>query len=191
MLSALLSTLVATGIAAFCAVLLGIVLDQFASDLSFVNRLLARLIELRGSVPTLIAAPLLDHWLGLPASVTLGVLVGGYQSLAVARWVRGLRVLKQTAAPSEPVAPAPRGASLHQPVRTSLALCLVHVVTLEAVLSLVELPPRTVSLGSLMANTLAPGARWGAVLALICLFLLLETAATRLGRTFGSKGPRG
>ena len=191
MLSALLSTLLATGIAAACAVLLGVVLDQFASDLSFVNRLLARLIELRGSVPTLIAAPLLDRWLGLPAPVTLGVLVGGYQSLAVARWVRGLRVLKQTATSPEPAAATPWGASLHQPVRTSLALCLVHVVTLEAVLSLVELPPRTVSLGSLMANALAPSARWGAVLALICLFLLLEAGAGQLGRTFGSKGPKG
>ena len=186
MLSALTSTLLATGLAACCAILLGIVLDQFSSDLSFVSRVLARSIELRGSVPTLIAAPLLDHWLGLPPPVTLGILVGAYQSLAVARWVRGVRVLKRAA--ESPAAASGSGweSSFHQPVRTSLTLCLVHVVTLEAVLSLVELPPVTVSLGSWMANALAPSARWGAVLALVALFLLLETGATRIGRRFGS-----
>lgn len=184
MLSALASTLLATGLAVCCAILLGLVLDQFSSDLSFVSRVLARLIELRGSVPTLFAAPLLDRWLGLPAPVTLGMVVGMYQSLAVARWVRGVRVLRRAA--ESPTASSASGweANLHHPVRTSLTLCLVHVVTLEAVLSLVEVPPVTVSLGSWMANALAPGARWGAVLALVGLFLLLETGATRLGRRF-------
>lgn len=191
MLSALLATASAAALAVLCALVVGVALGRLAVDFVGGRRLLTRLVELRGAVPTLVAAPLLDGWLHLPTPLTLGLLVGVYQSLAVSRWVRGLRLLglgfaADRGEPSGGRIPRRRGTrlwiGLSPPVRTTIASCVVHVVTLEAILSALQLPPFTVSLGSLMAQALAPGARLGAVLTLTCLFLLLDQGSERLAR---------
>lgn len=182
MLSALLATLVATALAVFCALLVGVALGGLALGFLEGSRLSSRLVELRGALPTLIAAPLLDGWLHLPAPLTLGLLVGAHQGFAVSRWVRGLRLLEHTPR-SDQTRRARWWIGLSPPVRATIALCAVHVVTLEAILSALQLPPFTVSLGSLMAQALAPAARFGAVVALSCLFLLLDQGSERWARS--------
>lgn len=185
MLNALLATLGATVLAVVCALLVGVALGGLALGFLEGSRLSARLVELRGALPTQIAAPLLDGWLHLPAPVTLGLLVGAHQGFAVSRWVRGLRLLEPTPGPDHARALRPRRwLGLSPPVRTTIALCAVHVVTLEALLSALQLPPFTVSLGSLMAQALAPAARFGAVVALCCLFVLLDQGAERWARSW-------
>lgn len=184
MLSVLLSTFASVGVATLGAALFGFALGQLATESFGSRQALGRLTELRGALPTLVAAPLLDRWLELPPPLMLGLLVGGYQGLAVARWIRGVRALRRTTIPSDSLPPPDsRWRVLFAPaVRTLLAHCAVHVVTLEALLSLFELPPVRANLGSLLAQSFTPGARFAAVLTLTCLFLALDQGALG-GRT--------
>lgn len=192
-MSAVLSSLAAVALAISCAAILGFLLGRLALGMTTGGRLMARLVELRGSLPTLVAAPVLDHWLGLPAPVTIGLVVGAHQGLAVARCLRGAESVgehERASVHDGPSSSLQRLTARKAPLAAVLALCVVHVVTLEAVLSMVELPPLTVSLGSLMAQALAPSLRVGGVMLLVCLFLLFDQGtehAPRLATRFRTK----
>lgn len=199
MLNALLASFATVTLAVACASLLGFGLGRLVSALPGSKPLLARLFQLQGALPTLIAAPLLDRWLELPSIVTLGLLVGGYQGVAAARWLRGYRALCIAARVAIGRARhAGREGAGHQhqggeslgsidagvlarlaPLRSFVALCALHVVTLEALLSTFELPPLTVSLGSLLAQAPHPAVRLGVVSTLACLFLALDQRVER------------
>jgi hypothetical protein len=181
-LNALFASFATVALAVACASLLGFALGWLARDLPGSKPLLGRLLELQGALPTLVAAPLLDRWLELPSVVTLGLLVGGSQGLAAARWLRGYRLLRRARSDGSEreVEPLDAGAMARlAPLRSFVALCALHVVSLEALLSTFELPPLTVTLGSLLAQSPHPVVRLGAVVTLACLFLALDQRVER------------
>ncbi len=188
MMSALLATLIASLVAMTSAVLVGWALGRLARGSLASMGLLARLTEARGAVPLVVLAPIVARSIGLPAAVTIGLVVGLYQGIAVARWI-GSRggswvpaIVGGLALGQSRVALAARRAAVRGAVWVTIAQTTLLVVTLEAVLALFELAPHGHGLGAAFALSGSPAARALAVAVTVALVLVVDFGSARLLR---------
>ncbi len=188
MMSALLATLAATLLAMSCAVLVGWAIGRLARSSLASRGLLARLTEARGAVPLIVLAPIVARSLGFHATFTIGLVVGLYQGIAVARWI-GSRggswvpaIVGGLALGQSRVALAARRAAVRGAVWVTIAQSALLVMTLEAVLALFELTPRAQGLGAAFAPSGSPAARALAISAAVVLVLVVDFGSARLLR---------
>ncbi len=190
MMSALASTSIAIACAVVVTVLLGWFLGRLSSQFIATTSILSRLTEARGAVPTVILTPLLARALPLPAPWAIGLVVGAYQGIAVARWIRSRSgqwvpsLVGGIALGRSRAALAARRAARRGAVWVTVALCTVHVVLLEAVLSLVALVPgASHSIGGLLVNGGS-----GAAMAFAGLFVSFVAIDWAAGKLLGAAG---
>lgn len=188
MIAALSSTVASVVVAVACAVIGGWALGRLASGSLASRSLLSRLTDARGAVPLLVLAPLLARGLGLRPLLVVGLSVGLYQAIAVARLIQRrsgtltLSLRGGIALGQSRVALAARRAAVSGAVWITVAQSTLHVVTLEAVLALFSLGPPGQSLGSAFAPSGPTALRAVAIVATILLLLVLDFGSARLLR---------
>jgi hypothetical protein len=188
MIAALLGTVGAVAIAVVCAVIGGWALGRLATGSLASLSLLSRLTDARGAVPLLVLAPLLATGLGLRPMLIVGLSVGLYQAIAVARLIQrrsgtlSLSLLGGIALGHSRVALAARRAAVSGAVWITVAQSALHVVTLQAVLALFALAPQGPSLGAAFAPGGPPALRMVAIVTTIFLLLVVDFGSARLLR---------
>ncbi len=187
-MQAVIATVLASAIAVCFAVIGGWALGRIASGSLASLSLLSRLTDARGAVPLLVLAPLVARGAGLSAPVTVGLCVGLYQAVAVARFIqrRGgaftTSLLGGVSLGQSRVALAARRAAVSGAVWITVAQSTLHVVTLQAALELCSLAPDGPSLGAAFAPGGAPGTRALAMGVAILLLLGVDFGSARLLR---------
>jgi hypothetical protein len=170
-----------------CAVLVGWALGRLARSYLTSMGLLARLTEARGAVPLIVLAPIVTRSLGVAGWLSVGLVVGLYQGVAVARWI-GSRggwvpsIVGGLALGQSRVALAARRAAVRGAVWVTIAQTALLVVTLEAVLALFELTPRAQGLGAAFVPSGSPAARAVAICTTVALVLIVDFGSARLLR---------
>lgn len=187
-MEALAFTVSATFVAMASAVLLGWTLGRLARGSLASMGLLSRLTEARGAVPLVVLAVLVARGLELPGMLTVGLTVGLYQAIAVARWIGSRRANTLPlfaggfALTQSRVALDFRRAVVRGAVWITVAQSALLVVTLEAMLALSELGPRVLGLGAAFVPSGAPAVRALALCVTVLLVLAVDFGSSRLLR---------
>lgn len=187
-MQAVLPTVLASVIAVCCAVIGGWALGRIASGSLASLSLLSRLTDARGAVPLLVLAPLVANGAGWSPPLTIGLCVGLYQAVAVARFIQRRggaftpSLLGGVSLGQSRVALAARRAAVSGAVWITVAQSTLHVITLQAALALFSLAPGGPSLGAAFAPGGAPSARMLAVAVAILLVLGVDFGSARLLR---------